>query len=143
MTKTTTKVKTTAKVPAPSAPQPAGQPAHLTGAARAPEAPAPVMSADDTPPVLRKKEFLERVHAETGARKRDVREIVEATLKHLGQALANGETLALSPLGKVRVNRQMDKGDAEMLIVKIRRDAERPGKNDEQTSEEGLADTDD
>ena len=89
--------------------------------------------------VLRKKEFLDRIHAETGARKKDVREIADATLKILGEALGRGEALALSPLGKIRVNRQVGKAEAETLIVKIRRDGAKPAKKVEQTAEEGLA----
>lgn len=102
-------------------------------------APAPAPADDGAVLVLRKKEFLDRIHAETGARKKDVREIADATLKILGEALGRGETLALSPLGKIRVNRQVGKAEAETLIVKIRRDGAKPAKKVEQTAEEGLA----
>jgi DNA-binding protein HU-beta len=102
-------------------------------------APAPAPAAEGAVLVLRKKEFLDRIHAETGARKKDVREIADATLKILGEALGRGEALALSPLGKIRVNRQVGKAEAETLIVKIRRDGAKPAKKVEQTAEEGLA----
>ncbi|MCB1398579.1 MAG: HU family DNA-binding protein [Rhodobacteraceae bacterium] len=102
-------------------------------------APAPASAGEGAVLVLRKKEFLDRIHAETGARKKDVREIADATLKILGEALGRGEALALSPLGKIRVNRQVGKAEAETLIVKIRRDGAKPAKKVEQTAEEGLA----
>jgi DNA-binding protein HU-alpha len=75
--------------------------------------------------VLRKKELFERVTEASGAKKRDVRLIVEATLKVLGDALAAGETLALPPFGKAKVNRQKDLASGEMLIVKLRRDGDK------------------
>lgn len=115
----------------------------MSSPGKAPEAETDAAADGGATLVLRKKEFLERIHVETGARKKDVREIVEATLKHLGEALANGETLALSPLGKLRVNRQVDKADAEMLIVKIRRDVAKPAKKVEESAAEGLAETED
>ncbi|SPH17432.1 hypothetical protein DEA8626_00950 [Defluviimonas aquaemixtae] len=97
-------------------------------AAKAPDAPSTPASLDRavatavaTVAVLRKKELVERVAASTGAKKRDVKPIIEATLKILGNALASGEQLALPPLGKAKVNRQKDLPSGEMLMVKLRR----------------------
>lgn len=70
---------------------------------------------------LRKKQFIERVVAESGMKKKDVKPVVEAALKVLGEALTRGEELILPPLGKARVNRQKDLGSGEILIVKLRR----------------------
>ena len=98
-----------------------------TGAAAA-RKPRPAAGGDIAPAgapattvVLRRKELVERVAAASGARKKDVREIVAATLKVLGEALAADETLALPPFGKARVNRHRDTGSGEMLTVKLRR----------------------
>lgn len=71
--------------------------------------------------VLKRKELIARVTEQSGAKKKDVRAVVEATLKVLGDALAAGETLALPPFGKAKVNRQKDLGEGEMLTVKLRR----------------------
>ncbi len=79
-------------------------------------------SSDAKGATLRKKELIERVAKAAGAKKKDAREIVEATLTVLGEALAAGETLALPPFGKARVNRHRDvAGGGEMLTVKLRR----------------------
>jgi DNA-binding protein HU-alpha len=75
---------------------------------------------------LRKKELVERVAEVSGAKKKVVKGIVEATLKVLGDALSRDEVLALPPFGKAKVNRQKDTGGGEMLIVKIRRAAPGP-----------------
>lgn len=77
-------------------------------------------------PVLRKKELLERVIKRSGEKKKAVKPIVEATLGILGEALAAGEELVLPPFGKARVNRQKDVGSAEMLVIKLRRQGDKP-----------------
>lgn len=84
-----------------------------------PTAEAVVVDTDRN--VLRKKELFERVVEATGAKKKDVKPIVEATLKALGDALSSGDELVLPPLGKAKVNRQKDLGSAEMLVIRLRR----------------------
>ncbi len=70
---------------------------------------------------LRKKELIERVALVSGVKKQDTRAIIDAVLSVLGDALAAGETLALPPFGKARVNRHKDVDGGEMLTVKLRR----------------------
>lgn len=77
--------------------------------------------APDASLVVKKKDFLDRVVAASGAKKPVARELTEAVLSVLGAALAAGESLALPPLGKLRVTRQIDKQGGEVLLVKIRR----------------------
>lgn len=72
-------------------------------------------------PTLRRKELVDRVVAATGAKKKAVRDIVEATLKVLGEALAADESLALPPFGKARVNRHRDLATGEVMTVRLRR----------------------
>lgn len=100
------------KVPAPAAAAPVAAPVA-----------APAVEAVVAAPVrtLRRKDLVERVAASSGAKKKAVREIVEATLKVLGEALAAGETLALPHFGKARVNKHRDLSSGEMLTVKLRR----------------------
>jgi nucleoid DNA-binding protein len=75
----------------------------------------------DRAPRLRKKDLIARVVKAAGSKRKDTRDIVEAVLTVLGDALAAGETLALPPFGKARVNRQRDVEGGEMLTVKLRR----------------------
>lgn len=94
-------------------------------------APAPDASADkptvvtDTPvvagPTLRKKDFIDRVVARSGLKKRDAKPLVEAALAELGEAIARGEELNLPPFGKLKVNREKDLANAHVLICKLRR----------------------
>ena len=70
---------------------------------------------------LRKKELVERVCEHSGLKKKDVKPVVEATLKVLGDALQAGNALAIPPLGKARVNKQRGTTGDEVLVVKLRR----------------------
>ncbi len=69
---------------------------------------------------IRKKELVERVVAASGAKKKQVKEIVEHTLKVLGEALAKGEELNLPPFGKAKVNRSRDNDGGTTMMVKLK-----------------------
>lgn len=71
--------------------------------------------------MLKKQILVERIVKASGAKKKDVKLIVEATLGVLGDALSSGEELNLPPLGKLKVNRQRTEGNVEVLILKLRR----------------------
>lgn len=104
-----------------------------------PDAPAPQSAAPaEKGASLRKKDLIERVAQVSGAKKKDVKAAVEATLQVLGEALARGEALALPPLGKARVSRQKEAGAGEMLVIKLRRGAGAGGAA--KAAKEGLAD---
>lgn len=77
--------------------------------------------------VLRKKELIERVVARSGVKKKDAKPTIEAMLAVLGEALGKGEELNLHPLGKVKVNRVIEKPNAVVLITKVRRKPENAG----------------
>ena len=85
--------------------------------------------------VLRKKELFERVVEATGAKKKDVKPIVEATLKLLGDTLSSGDDLVLPPLGKAKVSKQKDLGSAEMLVIRLRRTEANSGSDSKSDSE--------
>lgn len=70
---------------------------------------------------FKKKHLFERVVALSGVKKRVAKDVVEATLSALGDALGEGRTVNLPPLGKLTVNRQKDIASGEVLIVKLRR----------------------
>lgn len=108
--------------------------------------PIPAAPTEDkvAAPVLRKKDFLDRVIAESGARKPDARAIAEATLKILGEALARGESLSLPPLGKLRVSRSTPDAGGARIVVKLRRTAPEETSQKAQISVPGgLAEGDD
>lgn len=80
---------------------------------------APVKSPD-LQNALRKRELVERVVARTGTKKRDVKPVIEALLSELGEALADGRSLVLPPLGRVRINREKKLVNGRVIIAKIR-----------------------
>ena len=72
-------------------------------------------------PQLKKKDLIARVVAAMdGKKKGQVKEIVEATLATLGEALANGESLNLPPFGRARIARQKGEGKTSAMTVKLR-----------------------
>lgn len=82
---------------------------------------------------VRLKDLIDRVVATAGVKKKDARPVIEATLKHLGEALAAGEALILQPLGRLRVSRTNPGKGGDTLTLKLRR----PG--GDKPAAEGLA----
>ncbi len=83
---------------------------------------APEMAAEAKSVVggLRLKDLIERVVAATGGKRKGVKEIVEAVLTQMGDALQRGETLHLPNFGKARVAKAGAEGSGA-LTVKLRR----------------------
>ena len=106
----------------------------VTAEAAAEPGPAPQAAAPTV--TLGRKDLLEKVREASGAKKKDVKTIVEATLSLMGEALARGEVLQLPPFGVARVTRGLDTG-AKSLVVKLRR--AKPG---EKPAKETLAEAD-
>lgn len=76
---------------------------------------------------LKLKDLVEKVVTTTGAKKKNAKEIVEATLTLLGEALANGQELNLPGFGKVRVQKTANKADGQsMMTLKMR--STKPGR---------------
>jgi hypothetical protein len=69
---------------------------------------------------IKKPELIERVMAETGLKKKDVKPVVEAMLAVLGRALIAGEELTVPPLGKVMINRTKEVANATIVNLKLR-----------------------
>ena len=65
---------------------------------------------------LRLKELVERVVAATGGKRKGVKEVVEATLLLMGEALHRGESLNLPAFGKLRVARAGTEGGGAMTL---------------------------
>jgi nucleoid DNA-binding protein len=95
---------------------------HSEAAPAAAAAPAGDGMAEGKAPAsgLRLKDLVERVVAATGGKKKGVKEIVEATLTQMGDALQRGETLHLPAFGKARVAKAGAEGGGAMT-VKLRR----------------------
>ena len=89
-------------------------------------------------PTLKLKELVDRVAETSGAKKKDVKAIVEATLTALGDGLDKGEELNLPGLGRARVARSAEKDGASMLTLKVRR-----GTHQKKDAKEPLADDED
>jgi len=110
---------------------PAAKPARSARIPAPPKRPAIILEPDAAPPepvtkaaMLKKKALVDQVVQAVGGKKKGVKEIVDATLAALGDALSRGDGLNLPPLGRAQVNRQRDLDGGEMMIVKLRRDAE-------------------
>lgn len=115
-TTTKTATKKTAAKPTTAAVKPAAAAAVATPTPKVVEESKPVV----TGAVLKKPELIDRVVAESGMKKKDVKPVVEAMLNVLGGALANGEEMNLPPLGKVMINRKKELAKADVHIVKVR-----------------------
>ena len=81
---------------------------------------------DDSPEgkaavALRIKDLVDRVTASGDFKKKDVRDIVEATLAELARALEQGATLNLPPFGKLRVGHSRELANGSMMTLKLRR----------------------
>jgi nucleoid DNA-binding protein len=142
--KTGTSSAASAKKPAP---KPAATPAGAKPATqpRAKIAAAPKV-ADQKPavaaviptakaagaPVLKMKDLIERVGIASGAKKKGMKEIVEATLATLGDALAKGEVINLPGFGRAKVAHAEDKGAGKPMTIKMKSqpaaDAKKPKK---------------
>jgi nucleoid DNA-binding protein len=96
--------------------------------------PPPAEPSEETSAkVVTRRVLVDRVQVATGAKKKAVRDIVEATLQALGEALTAGETLNVPPLGRLTVKRE-GKGAGAAMTIKVKRGAKK--------GEEGLAEAD-
>lgn len=66
--------------------------------------------------VLKTKDLIDMVAAGTGAKKADLRQIIEATLEAIGKSLATGIDMNIPPLGKLRVA----KNASPVMTLKLR-----------------------
>ena len=100
-------------------------------------------------PMMRKKELIEAVVAQSGVKKRDAKPVIEAMLSVLGNAISSGRELNLEPLGKLKINRTKTGRGAKVMICKLRQSTgvRGTGADDQPASDtshkEPLADTDD
>jgi nucleoid DNA-binding protein len=85
------------------------------------DGPAHATEKPEAGPQVKKKDLIARVVAALdGKKKGQVKDIVEATLAALGEALQNGESLNLPPFGRARIARSKGEGKASSMTVKLR-----------------------
>ena len=117
-TRTSAKKRVSPEVTAETAAVVVEEPAEATEAATEAEG---AEGASKTVAALKLKDLVEMVVASTGAKKKNAKEIVEATLTQLGAALADGKELNLPGFGKVRVQKSANKADGQsMMTLKMR-----------------------
>lgn len=116
-TRRTTKT-TTSKTskPKPEASAPAAKP---KASASTPEV-VSEMTAVVAGPDLKKPELLQLVAERAEMPKNKVKPIVEAMLAVMGEAIAQERGLNLQPMGKLKLMRSRDAGNAMVTVAKIR-----------------------
>lgn len=90
---------------------------------------------------LRVKELIERVSEHSGGKRKEVKEIVEATLAEIAAALNRGESLNLPAIGKLRVSRTREVPNGKALTLKLRQHSH--AKTAASVEKEGLAEDED
>lgn len=88
------------------------------GAAKA--APAAGAGARAAADVVRKKEFVDRVLAHSGASKAATKACVDATLRVLAEAIASGEALSIAGFGKTRVSRHVARSGSDSYVLRFK-----------------------
>lgn len=117
----TTPTKSAATKPAAKKKAPAPVAAPEPAAAAPMVAPHVVSSA--TPTVMtemRKEQLLDEVAKRSGAKRKDVKPIVEAALEVMGEALGEGQELNLKPLGKVKIARTKQVANGRVINLRLR-----------------------
>lgn len=69
---------------------------------------------------LSKKELVERMVEQTGMKTGEARRALDATLTVLASGLREGANLAAAPLGKIRIMRQKETANGDLVICRIK-----------------------
>ena len=69
---------------------------------------------------MRKKELIDLVVERSGIKKKDAKPVVEAMLSVLGEAIGSGRELNMQPLGKLRINRSVERSNGRIIVCKLR-----------------------
>ena len=110
-----------ARETSPAATAPAAKTTPVKATSASPVVPKTSAQSEQASSVLKMKDLIDKVVAATGAKKADVRGIIEATLAALGDALSKGNTLNLPPFGRAKVSRAAEAGSGKAMTVKLRR----------------------
>jgi len=115
--------KTTTRKPATSKPATAAVKKPSAGTVAKPAINSKLVSVSDpdvTQADLKKRELIDMVVERSGIKKKDAKPVVEAMLAVLGETVASGRELNLQPLGKLRINRTIDKSNGRVFVCKLR-----------------------
>ncbi|MEZ5797181.1 MAG: HU family DNA-binding protein [Paracoccaceae bacterium] len=126
--------KTTSTARKAAAPKPAQ--AVTEGAPEAEQ--AADATAGTKAPTLKIRDLVARVAERQGGNRKQVKDVVEATLAVLGEALARGEDMNLPGLGKTRVARSQEKDGAAHMTLKVRRGPHKPKEAKEPLAEDEV-----
>lgn len=126
--------------PAPQATTPAMLEGLPPVADAAPATPRVVQSALPVVqgPEMKKRELVDKVVKRAGVKKKDARQVVDAMLAVLGEALAESRELNLKPLGRLKVTKVRQINGGRMMICKLRQ-----GGAGENEGKEALAEDED
>ncbi|NIZ59368.1 DNA-binding protein [Sedimentitalea sp. CY04] len=69
---------------------------------------------------MRKKELIDLVVERSGIKKKDAKPVVEAMLAVLGETIGGGRELNMQPLGKLRINRSVERSNGRIIVCKFR-----------------------
>lgn len=123
----TTSAKSTARKPAAAKAQASAQ----TDIAAVEAENLRASAIGDAASELRKKELIELVVARCDVKKRDAKPAVEAALAVLGEALKAGREVNLQPMGKIKIKRSKQVGNAQISTLHLRQNnATRSGGKD-------------
>ncbi|WP_338551092.1 HU family DNA-binding protein [Roseovarius phycicola] len=113
-------LKTSTK-PAPAKPK---IPAQVPPTSKAPATPNPAPAATSVKAEMKRKELVEEVSRHAELPKHKVKPVVEAMLEVMGEAVAEGRTMNLQPLGRMVHKRRKENPNANISIVRIRQSKE-------------------
>ena len=91
-----------------------------TKATQAPEPVVVVPNEVSAELPMRKKELIDLVVERSGIKKKDAKPVVEAMLAVLGETIGDGRELNMQPLGKLRINRSVERSNGRIIVCKIR-----------------------
>lgn len=94
-------------------------PAKAARPARAPKADKPAKAGNDGN--IRINGLIDMIAPTITVSRRDIRASLDAALKVMGDALAEGKILNLPPLGKMSVKRTKTGDKSDMVMLKLRR----------------------
>ncbi|MFD2172597.1 HU family DNA-binding protein [Rhodobacter lacus] len=89
---------------------------------------------------VKKKDLIERVALKGGVKKAAARDLTDAVLAVMAEALEAGETLVVPPLGKLSLARRTERAGSAVLHLRLKRAGAQEGeKKDEKSGSDPLA----
>lgn len=91
---------------------------------------------------LKKKELIDTVAERANIRRGGARVAIEAALEVLGEALEEGRSLNLLPLGKMKVNQiRVNAAGEKIIVAKLRKPAKKAETSEDTSAEAESQDT--